>query len=292
MPLDVVRLRDGDISAISTGDEFRCAVLLWCASWHQVPAASIPDDDIVLAQLAGFGRVVKEWKKVRHGALRGWIKCTDDRLYHHVVAEKANEAWVAKMTQRWKTECARIKKYNQRHGTDLPYPELSSFLSPQCPSGHYQHVPGDDEAMSPQCPSGNGIQGTGIGTGIGTEIYIPTNLPSAGAGEGEGENARPVDNSGFRMFVDWKPSAHLSTLARQAGLPMPDTGEFNAAVGEFIAYWLTQARTRTQHEWDHALVKAIKGNRLRSTGQKAESGRRQPKAENFAAIDYGNGGKL
>ncbi|WP_407059128.1 DnaT-like ssDNA-binding domain-containing protein [Ralstonia syzygii subsp. celebesensis] len=69
-------------------------------------------------------------------------------------------------------------------------------------------------------------------------------------------------------------------------------GEFNAAVGEFIAYWLTQARTRTQHEWDHALVKALKGNRLRSTGQKAAPGKSQPKAENFAGIDYGNGGKL
>ena len=26
-------------------------MLLWCASWHQVPAASLPDDDIVLARL-------------------------------------------------------------------------------------------------------------------------------------------------------------------------------------------------------------------------------------------------
>jgi len=279
MPLDVVRLRDSDISAITTGDEFRCAVLIWCASWHQVPAASIPDDDIVLAQLAGFGRVVKEWKKVRDGALRGWIKCSDGRLYHPVVAEKANEAWIAKLTQRWKTECARIKKYNQRNGTDHPYPDLSSFLSLQCPSGQPPPVPRDEGQLSPQCPSGNSIQGTGIGT----EIYIPTNLPHAG---------EAVDNSAFRMFVDWKPSAHLSTLARQAGLPMPDSGEFNAAVGEFIAYWLAQPRTRTQHEWDHALIKSLKGNRMRSANQKTTSGKRQPKAENFAGIDYGDGGKL
>ena len=168
MPLDVVRLRDSDIAALSSGEEFRAAVLLWCASWHQVPAASLPDDDVVLAQLSGFGRVVKEWKKVRNGALRGWIKCADGRLYHPIIAEKANDAWVAKLTQRWKTECARIKKHNQRYGTDMPFPSLDSFLSPPCPSGQTPNVPRDKDRLSPPCPSGNGIQENGIG--IGTEI--------------------------------------------------------------------------------------------------------------------------
>ena len=114
MPFDVVRLRDSDISAIATGDEFRCAVLLWCASWHQVPAASIPDDDIVLAQLSGFGRVVREWKKVRDGALRGWIKCSDGRLYHPVVAEKANDAWAGRMAYRQRKEAERQRKADER----------------------------------------------------------------------------------------------------------------------------------------------------------------------------------
>lgn len=114
MPLDVVRLRDSDISAIANGDEFRCAVLLWCASWHQVPAASIPDDDVILAQLAGFGRVVKEWKKVRDGALRGWIKCSDGRLYHPVVAEKAGEAWESRLAYRQRKEAERQRKADER----------------------------------------------------------------------------------------------------------------------------------------------------------------------------------
>jgi hypothetical protein len=114
MPLDVVRLRDSDISALSTGDEFRCAVLLWCACWHQIPAASLPDDDIVLSQLAGFGRVVKEWKKVRNGALRGWIKCDDGRLYHPVVAEKANDAWKGRIKYRDEKEKERVRKAEVR----------------------------------------------------------------------------------------------------------------------------------------------------------------------------------
>lgn len=59
MPLEVVRLRDSDLAALATGDEFRGAVLLWCASWHQVPAASLPNDDRLLAKFAGFGRDLK-----------------------------------------------------------------------------------------------------------------------------------------------------------------------------------------------------------------------------------------
>ncbi|WP_321853874.1 DUF1376 domain-containing protein [Paraburkholderia tropica] len=93
MLLDVARLCDSDMATIATADEFRASVLLWCKAWHQVPAASLPDDDRVLAQLSGYGRVVSEWLKVKDGAMRGWVRCSDGRWYHAVVAEKANEAW-------------------------------------------------------------------------------------------------------------------------------------------------------------------------------------------------------
>jgi len=149
MPLDVVRLRDSDLAVTAEADEFRCAVLLWCASWHQVPAASLPDDDKVLAQYAGYGRVVKEWTKVRAGALRGWIKCADGRLYHPVVAEKANEAWLAKLRQRLRTECSRIKKHNERHGTRVVFPEFDAWMEAGCPVGQPLFVPSDKPAVSP-----------------------------------------------------------------------------------------------------------------------------------------------
>ena len=63
MPLDILRLRDSDLAAEATGDEFRAAVLLWCACWHQVPAASLPEDEKILAHLAGYGRAPREWKR-------------------------------------------------------------------------------------------------------------------------------------------------------------------------------------------------------------------------------------
>ena len=93
MPLDVVRLRDSDFAALVNAEAFRAGILLMSASWHQVPAGSLPDDDRILSNLAGFGRVVKEWKKYKEEALHGWILCSDGRYYHPVICEKAMENW-------------------------------------------------------------------------------------------------------------------------------------------------------------------------------------------------------
>jgi uncharacterized phage protein (TIGR02220 family) len=97
MPLDTVRLLDSDLVALSTGEEFKAAVLLWCKAWQQVPASSLPDDDRILASLSGAGA---RWKRIREVALRGFEKCADGRLYHPVIAEKAIEAWAFRKAQR------------------------------------------------------------------------------------------------------------------------------------------------------------------------------------------------
>jgi hypothetical protein len=179
MPLDVVRLRDSDLAALESPDACWAAVLLWCASWHQVPAASVPDDDRVLANLAGFGRVVREWQKIRDGALRGWILCSDGRLYHPVVAAKAMDAWRSKLEQRWRTEAGRVKKHNQRNqliGTpdEVHMPDVDRWIALGCPQGHALHVPGDNGDVSP-------------GTTPSRPQFVPRETPSKGQGEGQGQ---------------------------------------------------------------------------------------------------------
>jgi hypothetical protein len=116
MPLDVGRVIDSDLFGISTGDEFKVAFRLWAKSWSQVPAASLPDDDRLLAHLAGLSENMAKWKRVRAVALRGWIKCSDDRLYHPVIAEKALEA-MGKREQhndREDNEQSRQQRYRER----------------------------------------------------------------------------------------------------------------------------------------------------------------------------------
>lgn len=119
MPLDVVRLRDSDLASVEA-EAFRAAVLSWCVAWHQTPAASLPDDDAALCRLLGYGRDTKGWQKVRAaGALHGYVKCSDGRLYHPVVAEKATEAWHKKLAQRDRTEAARLAKLAQKAGMSV-----------------------------------------------------------------------------------------------------------------------------------------------------------------------------
>lgn len=110
MPLHCQKLRDSAIVFKVKPEEFLAAVLLWIAAWHQVPAASLPDDDAELARLSGYGRDLKAWKRVREGALRKFQKCSDGRLYHPVIAELAIGAWEYRENYRRRTEAARVAK--------------------------------------------------------------------------------------------------------------------------------------------------------------------------------------
>lgn len=112
MPLEVQRLLDSDLFILSTGDQFKAAVALWCKSWGQLPGGSLPDNDLLLEGLSGS----KCWKKVREVALRGWIKCSDGRLYHPVVAENAIKAWESREDHRETNEGKneRQKRWRER----------------------------------------------------------------------------------------------------------------------------------------------------------------------------------
>jgi len=107
-PIYRARLFGSSFHARTTDAEWRAGVTLWLKSWDQVPAGSLPNDDIELCRLAELARDTKTWKKVREGALRGWVLCNDSRLYHPVVAEGINNALQAKAAQRDKTLKARI----------------------------------------------------------------------------------------------------------------------------------------------------------------------------------------
>lgn len=164
MPLHVARLRDSDLANTAHPEACWYAVLLWSAAWHQLPAASLPDDDAILTRLIGLGRDVRAFRKHKAEAMRGFVLCSDGRLYHPTVAEQAMAAWESKLQQRWRTELARIKKANQRNGTDLPSPSYEQWLEALSPAPGDPSppvVPGD----TGECPPGQGLQGTGTGTG-------------------------------------------------------------------------------------------------------------------------------
>ncbi len=115
MPLHVARLRDSDFAASVHPEAAWYGVLLWAASWHQIPAGSLPDNDTMLMRLVGLGRDARTWKKHREEALYGFELCSDGRLYHPIVAEQANKAWNEKVQQRHRTFCGAVRKHNERN---------------------------------------------------------------------------------------------------------------------------------------------------------------------------------
>lgn len=164
MPLDVVRLRDSDLATIASGEEFKAAVLLWCAAWHQVPAASLPGDDRLLAKYSGAGG---RWPKLKTMALRGFVECSDGRLYHPVIAEKALESWDRKQAQRERTVAARKARLSQRQSQNAASPVTTSATTSATTS-----VTGS---------KGREGIGKGIGKGNGRDLSDPSAKASGSA---------------------------------------------------------------------------------------------------------------
>ena len=114
MPLEIARLRKSKGWLMAKRDPALGFYMLnlWMASWHEVPAASLEDDDDVLADVAGCD--MKKWQSVKEKVMRGWVKCSDGRLYHPVVAEKALESYERKKAMRQRTEAARAARMSSR----------------------------------------------------------------------------------------------------------------------------------------------------------------------------------
>jgi Protein of unknown function (DUF1376) len=191
MPLDVVRLRDSDFTAMATGEEFMAAVLLWCAAWHQIPGGSLPVNDRVLAQLAGYGRDVKRWLAVREIALRGWTLCSDGRLYHRVISQKATESWGSKLKHQYTRFADRARKENEQRKRDgqigMPILTMIEWMEAGMPPSNRVAEPGIPSEFQRK-PSLNG------------EVR-----EVKGKKEGEREenttSSKPDDSS--RLRVDW-----------------------------------------------------------------------------------------
>lgn len=111
MPLDVDRLRKSRAWLIAKRRPELAfyMVNLWTASWKETPAASLEDDDDVLADAAMCPP--DRWAELKEDVLRGFVLCDDGRLYHEVIAVKALEAWLEKLGMRISSGYGNAKKH-------------------------------------------------------------------------------------------------------------------------------------------------------------------------------------
>ena len=168
MPLMVSRLRRSKawLMAKRRPELGFYMINLWTASWHDFPAASLDDDDDVLADLAMCD--VKKWASVRDRVLHGWIKCSDGRLYHPVVAEQAISSWSAKQSYRERLSKAREAKARRE------------------PQANEQHHTGASQV--------NGTHVIGSITGSTTEDVTGHKGEREGQGQGQGQGERKEKN--------------------------------------------------------------------------------------------------
>jgi hypothetical protein len=166
MPLHVARLRDSDLAAEGEPEANWYAVLLWAASWHQLPAGSLPDNDTVLMRIVGLGRDVKTWARHKAGALRGFVHCSDGRLYHPIVAEQVNTAWSEKLAYRERKEkrveaarMAAAARWGEQSQCDADATGMSNGCDPHTATMR-NALPTDAHRMPDAMP-----KGTGTGTG-------------------------------------------------------------------------------------------------------------------------------
>lgn len=113
MSIDVTRLFGSSFNAQASTNPIAWMVghKLWYRSWHQVPAASLPDDEAELCHLAELGFDLKTFRKVRAVAMRNWVKASDGRFYHPVIAEMALISWLEKLLQRLKSGLGNAKRW-------------------------------------------------------------------------------------------------------------------------------------------------------------------------------------
>lgn len=119
---------------------------LWCAAYQEVPAASLPDDDLALSDMVGFGRRdLTAWMAVKDEVLAPWTLCSDGRWYHETLAEVATEAWQTRQAAIAEREKDRARKREKR----------SSGGQEEMSGGH----PPDAPRTGPGNPAENALKG-------------------------------------------------------------------------------------------------------------------------------------
>ncbi len=191
MPMYVQALLNSGFNAMLDDTAWRAGVTLWLKAWHQVPAASLPAGDEDLCALAGFGRALKRWQKVRDKALRGWILCDDGRLYHPLIAEAALEAWISRLLTRLSSAAGHARRW----GAELDPAPIEVQLAEAVPLLR---------ALNPQAEA--------------IKKLDRRKMPSAcqGKAEGKGKAEDSLKESGFEVFREAYPSGHGAASAAKA----------------------------------------------------------------------------
>ncbi len=219
--LNVERLMASELVALGTHEEVAAAMFLWCRAWKQVPAASLPDDERVIAAFARMP--LARFRKVRETVLRGFVKCSDGRLYHRFLSKEAARAFERKATfqRKRETEAERLRRWRAtRSETADETHDETRFTT------------GTEARFVPE----------GQGQGQGQEERKETSLRSVGAPASprieENRSAKSKSKVGTRIPADWSMNETDAGFAKELGFS-PQAAAAEAA--KFRDFWIAKA---------------------------------------------------
>lgn len=94
MPFEISFVRAKEWESLSSRPSVAFAKInLICESWEQLPAASLPKDNLKLMALSKCPSL-DEWEDIRDEVLQDWVLCSDQRFYHQKISLAALKAHI------------------------------------------------------------------------------------------------------------------------------------------------------------------------------------------------------
>ncbi|MGE4072738.1 MAG: DnaT-like ssDNA-binding domain-containing protein [Lysobacterales bacterium] len=208
LDLDYERIEQSDTWAIASPEQRPWLLMLWMISWRQVPVASLPNNDRLIAARIGMPvEQFTEWKEV---LLSGWELATDGRLYH-----KTLTAHVLRMAEKRNKDRARVAAFRAK-------------------SAKHQTGNGDVTRYT----GATNAEDTGDSPVSSAPTPTPTDKPT---------HTIAPDDSFIGAVRQWKPvDTILSAKLAIAGIPPPDPSQIPRLLDEFHAHYASKAFTDAQ----------------------------------------------
>lgn len=127
-------------------DAIGTAVMLWTESYKEDPAGTLPDDDVLLARLAGYGRDVAAWQEIRPLALYGWSPVLIESAEHaEPVAGRLGHLRIAEIAARSARRRNGRKAGREAAALAVTKSRIRAKLTE---AGHGENLTGNDELVS------------------------------------------------------------------------------------------------------------------------------------------------
>lgn len=231
---------------------------LWTAAWHEVPAASLEDNDDVLADLAMCADLDR-WAEIKEDVMHGFQMCADGRLYHPVVAEKALEAWLEKLAHRISSGHGNAKRWSTSFD---PAPLVDQMevaraclflLNPMSKAFSKKHAsirkpvteaappPPDKKPKAPKAATPASVKPV---DNTGDSADSPDGIASKGTGTVKGQGQGNKDSADAPLS-DKTKAPTLADVELPDWMPMPQWNDFLAmrqSMGKSIPFTVAAAR--------------------------------------------------